>query len=288
MGRGENSLKATDAIDMELSPEVLVARVIKLYAKISKLNSLKPSKRVNTLFGQLVRLCSRPNSIDVRSLDESVQETRSRLICLCGEAEGLLESHFAEILGRLPQPLVQMYVFPYYSNYWKLALMEYKMLCENEIPVAKKLAFVGSGPLPFTSILLALHHLPSTAFHNYDVDPSANAMAGNLVAAHPDLSKRMTFHTCNILKVTEDLAEYDVVFLAALVGMDKAQKIEVLQHLAKHMLPGSVLLLRSAHGARGFLYPVVDEEDLSGFQVVSVIHPTDEVINSVILARKST
>lgn len=45
-------------------------------------------------------------------------------------------------------------------------------------------------------------------------------------------------------------------------------------------------MLRSAHGARAFLYPVVEPCDLRGFEVLSVFHPTDEVINSVVIARK--
>jgi nicotianamine synthase len=47
-------------------------------------------------------------------------------------------------------------------------------------------------------------------------------------------------------------------------------------------------VVRSAHGARGFLYPVVDPEEIrrGGFDVLAVHHPEGEVINSVIIARK--
>lgn len=79
---------------------------------------------------------------------------------------------------------------------------------------------------------------------------------------------------------------YNVVFLAALVGMGREEKREVIDHLARHMAPGALLVVRSAHGARAFLYPVVDLEDLKGSEVLSVYHPGDEVINSVIVARK--
>ena len=107
-----------------------------------------------------------------------------------------------------------------------------------------------------------------------------------LVSSDPDLSKRMVFHTNDILDVSSDLKDYEVVYLAALVGMDKEEKNRVIDHLAKYMAPGALLLLRSAHGARAFLYPVVDPCDLRGFEVLSVFHPTDEVINSVVIARK--
>ncbi|XVF47718.1 hypothetical protein PTKIN_Ptkin03bG0133400 [Pterospermum kingtungense] len=52
------------------------------------------------------------------------------------------------------------------------------------------------------------------------------------------------------------------------------------------MKPGGYLLLRSANGGRAFLYPVVEEHGLQGFELLSVFHLTNEVINSVILARK--
>lgn len=137
--------------------------------------------------------------------------------------------------------------------------------------------------------MLASNHLTTTAFHNYDIDPLANSKALGLVKSDPDLSKRMAFHTTDIMNVTSGLKEYEVVFLAALVGMDKFEKVKIIEHLAENMNPGAILMLRSAHGARAFLYPVVDPcDDLVGFEVLSVFHPTDEVINSVVIARRSS
>lgn len=144
--------------------------------------------------------------------------------------------------------------------------------------------------MPLTSIVLATRHLTSTVFHNYDIDESANSLASRLVESDPDLSKRMMFHTKDVMNMSEpELGEYDVVFLAALVGMEMEQKMLVIEHLSKNMAPGAILMLRSAHGARAFLYPVVEPRHLqAGFEVVSVFHPTDEVINSVVIARKCT
>lgn len=264
----------------------LVHKVEEVYKRLIKLESLCPSKVVNNLFTQLVLLCTPPSTIDVRSLSEAEQEMRSKLICLCGEAEGLLESHYSAILGQFRDPVEHLATFPYYNNYRKLAGLEFGMMIDNGVPVPEHMAFVGSGPLPLTSLVLATEHMPSTQFHNYDLDPVANAVAARLVAARPELSRRMAFHTCNVMDAAGRLADYEVVLLAALVGMDRRGKAEVIRHLAENMAPGAFLLLRSAHGARGFLYPVVNVEDLRGFHVISVVHPTDEVINSVILARK--
>ncbi len=63
------------------------------------------------------------------------------------------------------------------------------------------------------------------------------------------------------------------------MGTDGEGKARVLEHLARHMAPGAVLMVRSARGARAFLYPVVESSSLRGFEVLSVFHPTDEVIS---------
>ncbi|XP_015066092.1 nicotianamine synthase [Solanum pennellii] len=264
----------------------VVEKVCELYEQISRLENLSPSKDVNVLFTDLVHTCMPPNPIDVSKLCQKTQEIRSHLIKLCGQAEGLLESHFSKILSSYENPLQHLHIFPYFDNYIKLSLLEYNILTKNTTNIPKKIAFIGSGPLPLTSLVLATRHLKTTCFHNYDIDVDANFLASALVAADPDMSSRMTFHTADIMDVTCALKDYDVVFLAALVGMDKEDKVKVVDHLAKYMSPGATLMLRSAHGARAFLYPVLDPRDLRGFEVLSVYHPTDEVINSVIIARK--
>ncbi|XP_065847557.1 probable nicotianamine synthase 4 [Euphorbia lathyris] len=272
---------------MGCQEEVLVQKICNFYEQISSLKTLKPSKDVDTLFTNLVLTCIPTITIDVNNLSTEVQEMRSKLIKLCGEAEGYMEAYFSNILSSFQNPLNHLNLFPYYSNYLKLSHLEFTILT-NHFPdyVPKKIAFVGSGPLPLTSIVLASNHLTSTTFHNFDVDPVANSMAIRLVSPDPDLSKRMLFRTTNVLDVGDELKEFDVVFLAALVGIDKEGKVKVIDHLAKFMAPGGVLMVRSAHGARSFIYPVVDTCDLKGFEVLSVFHPTDEVINSVIIARK--
>ncbi|KAI3445416.1 hypothetical protein Pfo_002081 [Paulownia fortunei] len=264
----------------------LVQKVCELYEKISKLDNLSPSNDVDTLFTQLVLTCIPPHPIDVTKLCTQIQDIRTKLIRLCGQAEGLLEKHYSTILGSFDNPLDHLDLFPYYSNYLKLSALEFDLLSQH-CPNPGRVAFVGSGPLPLTSIVLASHHLKSTVFHNFDIDASANSMASKLVESHPDFSKRMAFYTNDIMNVSgAALKDYDVVFLAALVGMEIEEKMHVIEHLAKNMAPGAILMLRSAHGARAFLYPVVEPRHLRGFEVLSVFHPTDEVINSVVVARR--
>jgi len=271
---------------MGCQEELLIEKVCEIYDKLSRLENLNPSKQVNSLFTQLVQTCMSQCHIDITKLNERVQAIRCKLIKLCGKPEGLLEIHFATLIGSHDKPLNHIKIFPYYSNYLKLSQVEFSMLNKICSRVPKHIAFVGSGPLPLTSIILATNHLRTTCFHNFDIDPSANAKAIQLVSSDSELSKRMFFHTADIMNVSSSLKQYEVVFLAALVGMDREEKVRVIKHLADHIAPGTLLLMRSANGARAFLYPVIDPCDLQGFEILSVFHPSDDVINSVIIARK--
>ncbi|KAJ4709344.1 Nicotianamine synthase [Melia azedarach] len=273
-------------IECQIPVELLISRVMQIHASISKLESLRPSKQVNSLFTHLVKLCTPPASIDIKELPENVKQMRESLIVLCGIAEGLLEFEFATFITKIPQPLNNLNLFPYYGNYVKLANLEYNILNINGVVQPKKVAFVGSGPMPLTSIVMASHHMKSTHFDNFDIDEVANVVGRKIVASDAEFEKRMKFLTCDIMEVKEKLAKYDCIFLAALVGMSKEMKVKIIGHIRKYMKDGGFLLLRSAKGARAFLYPVVEEHDLLDFEVLSIFHPTDDVINSVVLVRK--
>ncbi|AQK61545.1 putative nicotianamine synthase 4 [Zea mays] len=92
------------------------------------------------------------------------------------------------------------------------------------------------------------------------------------MCADAALAARMAFRTSDVAHVTRELAAYDVVFLAALVGMAAEEKARVVEHLGRHMVPDAALVVRSAHDARGFLYPVVDPEKIrrGDFDVLAV------------------
>jgi nicotianamine synthase len=50
--------------------------------------------------------------------------------------------------------------------------------------------------------------------------------------------------------------EFDVVFLAALVGLDTGAKVAILAALAAKLTSGTLIVARSAQGLRAVLYPV--------------------------------
>ncbi|KQK22004.1 hypothetical protein BRADI_1g64487v3 [Brachypodium distachyon] len=274
--------------------DALVQKITVLHAAIAKLPSLSPSPEVDALFTELVTACVPASPVDVTKLSPEAQKMREGLIRLCSEAEGKLEAHYSDMLAAFDNPLDHLGMFPYYSNYINLSKLEYELLARyvpSSVSPAppRRVAFIGSGPLPFSSLVLAARHLPGTMFDNYDLCGAANDRASKLVRGDKDVGARMSFHTADVADLAGELAAYDVVFLAALVGMAAEEKANVVAHLGAHMADGAALVVRSAHGARGFLYPIVDPEDIGrgGFEVLAVCHPDDDVVNSVIVARKS-
>lgn len=266
--------------------QALLQNISSLYDSLSTLPSLLPSPQVNSLFTELVTACIPPSEIDISKLDMEAQQMRLKLIDLCSNGEGLLENHYSDILASYENPLDHLSLFPYYTNYLKLSQLEFELLSQHVNGMPMRVAFIGSGPLPLSLLVLATYHMTTTRFHGYDREPSATIRARKLLKSDADMASRVEFRTADVMSLTHVLSSYDVVFLAALVGIDQEEKARVVEHLNRYMAVGSVLVVRSAHGARGFLYPVVGSDELKGFEVASMYHPQDEVINSVIVAKK--
>jgi nicotianamine synthase len=140
-------------------------------------------------------------------------------------------------------------------------------------PSPKNFAFIGSGPLPLTSLCI-LDMYPTATVHNVDRDAAALEVSRAL-CERLGCGGRMTFACEDVSEATggeervcrDDGAgdvgtsrsrweEFDVVFLAALVGLDTAAKAAILGSLAKKLRSGTLVVARSAQGLRAVLYPV--------------------------------
>lgn len=190
--------------------------------------------------------------------------------------------------------------FPYYQNYIDLANMELSAITPL-LPKDKslqKVAFIGSGPLPLTSICLAqiLREKYSTSSdtdpHILNIDSCAQAISQSLTLCNllGPYTSGLTFACEEAGSSSRDLTSYDVVFLAALVGNTQEEKEEVLLRVVKQMRPGALIVVRTSHGLRGLLYPefeMATERILEKVQAEVVVHPWGwgGVVNSVIVGR---
>ncbi|KAM3223544.1 hypothetical protein ACQJBY_057107 [Aegilops geniculata] len=274
----------------------LVKKIAGLHAAISKLPSLSPSPEADALFTALVAACAPPSAaVDVATLGPRARRMRADLVRLCADAEARLEARCSDALAALDAPLDHLRLFPYHDNYVRLGELEHALLSRHapdHLAVPARVAFLGSGSLPLSALLLAARHMPDAAVDCFDRCGAANERARRLLLRGNDagnVAARMSFRTADVEGLTHELAAYDVVFLAAPVGVAPEEKARVIAHLGRHMAAGAALVVRSAHGARGFLCPVVEPAEVrrGGFQVLAVHHPDNaEMVYSVIVARK--
>lgn len=261
----------------------------RLYDALAAAPDLRPGPAVDATFRALVRLVVETPApmADAVLLHPAVRDVVEHFRELCGDGEYHLELAWAERIAAATDPEAELELFPYVGNYRRLSVLEATAVSGAGDRPPARVAVVGSGPLPLTSFLLAGEG--GAAVDN--IDRNVEALAASRRAADALGIPGLGFHLADVgngpVAPAVTLADYDLVVLAALVGLLPARKREVIAQLADAMDPGALLLARSARGLRTVLYPAVERAALAGFDVLDVVHPDDDVINSVILARTS-
>jgi nicotianamine synthase len=261
----------------------VVTQVRALHDALAACPDLTPGPRTNEIFGRLVALAVDPaaaREADAVLADPAVETLLPALRQLCAAGEFELERHWARRVVAAPDPAAELARFPYHRNYVDLTRLEHHAVSGLIPERVGRVLFVGSGPLPLTSMLLAERY--GCEVDNLDREPDAVALG---VALTDRLGRTgLRFDVGDVID-RHDLAGYDLVYLAALAGLDPDAKLGLLSHLARTLTPGTLVLARSAHSLRGLLYPVLDPHDLPGMDTLSVVHPFTDVVNSVVVAR---
>lgn len=276
--RGEST--TTDAV---------VAQVRALYDDLAARPDLVPGPTTNALFGRLVSLAidrDAARHADAVLADPAVAGILAHLRRLCADGEFELERHWAQrVLARRdhgPDARAELARFPYHQNYRDLTRLEHHAVAGLTARPVRRVLFVGSGPLPLTSLVLAGQY--GATVDDLDHDPEAVRLSTELLDAIGAPGLRVRLGDVRDERA-DDLAAYDLVYLAALAGLDPASKHDLLAHLGRTLRPGTLVLARSAHSLRRLLYPVLDPHDLPGLETLAVVHPHTDVVNSVVVAR---
>lgn len=266
--------------------DAVVAEIRALHAALAASDDLSPGPRTDALFSRLVALAvrRRPGTEAARVLaDPAVSGLLAELHRLCARGEHELERWWSRRIAAAPDAGAELVRFPYTANYRDLTRLEVHALTGHLPGPPRRVLFVGSGPLPLTSIMMAAEH--GIVVDNLDSDAEAVRLGSAVAAALG--ARGVRFRTGDVLDA-DDLSGYDAVCLAALVGLEPEAKGRVLDHVRRRIGPGGLLLARSAHALRGLLYPELDVDDLvapAGLEPLAVLHPFTDVVNSVVLAR---
>ncbi|KAI9303176.1 Nicotianamine synthase protein-domain-containing protein [Cunninghamella echinulata] len=299
--------------------QTLIKEIINIYQQLKNARNLQPSEHINSLFTKLVHICILPIDQSVLNQvlnDHSILDILYSLRELCSQGEYHLESHWSNyFISSLPSPSSssitmqkgdndhqswvnttkeQLSKFVYYQNYVDLTKIE----CHALLGVGaslKHVIFIGSGPLPLSSLEMLLQH-PTLIerIDNVDIDHEAirlSSMLTKQLAIPKEIQSRLHYYQSDAT-LYQGYEKADVICLGALVGNDQ-NKFDILSMIAQKMRPGSWLLLRSAHGLRQLLYSSLSPTELntsptlSGLlEVVLELHPHHDVVNSVLIARR--
>ena len=224
-----------------------------------------------------------------------------------GDAEYLLELDFARkvISGAPSIPECQRLYesFPYLDQYRQLARMETNTLDtaigERGLPPVRKIAFLGSGPTPFSALCFRERLGPEVEIVNVDRSEEAidhgqrmalslgHEFSGNMRFVRAEVavsaSSPSSSEAGNDVSVTPTgrealalagLSDCDLVHFAALIGETERDKRDLLIAVAKAMKPGALIMLRSTDSLRQCLYPKMDVDCWEVLDVVSPVLAT--------------
>lgn len=226
--------------------------------------------------------------------DSRIYRVIPHLRQLCSEGESELEAYWALKIAACEtehEALKMLHQFTYYSNYVDLTRLELNMILALSIDPPRKFAFIGSGPLPLSSLCIAdsltREGGEKALVHNIDNHHGAIEQSSEMCRMLGIHAECLRFQ-CAEATSAEGLEEYDVVYLASLVGTTQAQKTEIISTLVKRIRPGALLVLRTAHSLRSLLYPLINVSTkmASGdAERLVMMHPYNHLVNSVVICQ---
>ncbi|PHH74474.1 hypothetical protein CDD83_4562 [Cordyceps sp. RAO-2017] len=283
----------------------IIDHVLAIHAALRQQADLRPGRPVDELLTSLVERCVQIHDTAVVQevlADPGLRAALPSLQSMCARAECCLEAHWADAIAQgtdADDVYRLLRSFPYYDNYERLARLELCALCSLG-PMPTRVAFIGSGPLPLTSLCLlealrggggggvGAERRDDVGVLNIDRDEPAIAASRRLAAKLGHRARGTDFVCAEAGSDAVDLAPFDVVYLAALVGASQAEKERLLIDVVRTMREGALAVVRTSWGLRTCLYSQFDvttKAVLRWLDVCLVLHPYGDIVNSVIVAR---
>ena len=214
--------------------------------------------------------------------DKEIQVIQNNLRRMSSEAESELELFWVkEALKSLDTEKI-LRAFPYYSNYEKMTDLETESMRLCGTHRNHKVLFVGSGPLPLSSIMMAKKC--RVLVDNLDVDAAACRFSQKLIE-RLELSGKIRTIKGDILDM-EDLSEYQTILIAALAGENDKEKQRIIDHVVSKSGKDSHIVMRSVSNLGKLLYPEITQDHLKNIQVIRRSENSKDVINSIIIGKK--
>jgi 16S rRNA G527 N7-methylase RsmG len=240
--------------------------------QISNLPDLKPSEPVNLLFSKLIS-----DVVNKEIKQNLCTNNLCRLQQYCGKAEFELETNFVEwLLNKTKLQFRDLHEFEYFNNYQELTNWEHEKILIHSNKSPKKILFIGSGPFPLTGILLG--QISDYEITLLDRDSSAIKLSKSLI-------QKLSLQNINIvqndIRDYQHIADHDVIIVAALVGENEIESVNIINHIFKQANKKTLIIARTTHGEREVLYRKINTDKLLG-KPIHQIAPNPQIINSIL------
>lgn len=248
--------------------------------KVRSYDSLEPTDQFNDAVNTLVETIITLPKKDVRRLPQTLRiEVRG----LVSSLESAREAAWSRRIFTSQAPQVTLEEFPYLENYDRIIAREIGLIEASGLSLTAdhKMLAIGSGPLPLT----ALQFFNRRGVLVDQLDSHGPSLElGRQVSRALQLPGEYIHGAAEC--VTLPARQYDVIFVAVLAGASHRDKQNIVDNVLPSLKDDGRLLLRSAKGARGVIYPVVDASRLGGVRLLAETHPNDIVINSSLVFEK--
>jgi len=244
--------------------------------RVLGLEDLSPSPNVNEVFNQLVSNVIESSDFDIELISPG---DRHRVRKLAAEAEFKLENFWAQQIITSDDPISMLAKFPYADNYGELVHREMMLIEESGLQLNEfhSVLIIGSGPLPYTAI--EINRRSAATVDSVDSSYEAIQLCEQVGRA---LKINSNYFVSPGQNVRPD-RQYNLILVAALAGTDLEEKQDIVTNVIPFLAEGGRIVLRSARGIRRLLYPAFNPFDLLGVTLLEEYHPTDCIINSVLV-----
>lgn len=271
---------------MNISNQALIhaTQIVDGFQHIKSMSALEITPDNMATFHQFLDLLSNEHGSEFANnvlAQPEIQAIKPGIQQLFSQASSLYERHWAQRMvdsDDAKHTLSEEY--PYYKHYQRATGMEINAIHSLAESPVNKVLMVGSGALPLTTLAL---HKDGLQVDNLDINGPDLSLGQQVCdALSPD--HQMTF-IHNDICAQDNLAQYDVIWLAALVG-DETLKEKIISHLFSKMKPGALLVVRTAYNLRTLLYPSIDEQGLAPFKLKLKIQTYADNFHSILIAQK--
>jgi len=258
-------------------------KLLELHEELSHAKNLEPSTKINAVFSELVEIVQNTPPGQSKEIleDEEIQTIKNSIRRMASEAESKLELFWTENALKSSDIEQTLRSFPYYSNYKEMTDLEIETMKSCDVDFARKVLFVGSGPLPLSSIMMARTY--GISIDNLDSDENA-CKHSKKILERLGLSHKIDTIRGNVFEIN-NFSAYQIIFIAALVGENEDEKKKIIDHVVSRSLKNTTIMMRSVSDLGVLLYPEVVLTSSKEIDLIQARETPKDIINTILVGK---